>query len=126
EDLALVAVLQVDAAVGAALPSGARHEGQAELDVELEVLERLLRFDAVVEQVPLDELPSAPFVGLRSVEQDHRALRRFRALGRALPDDPLQGELAVGAVALEDAGRDVARPGAAEMDLPVLGLAGRA
>src|SRR5262245_35429574 len=34
EDLKLVAILNIDPAIGSALPSGARHEGQQELDVD--------------------------------------------------------------------------------------------
>src|SRR5690606_2967476 len=96
EELALVAVLEVDAAVGAGLPAGVGHEGEPELQVQLEVLEGALAQRADVEEGAvgeLDGLAAHPLLRAGAVEQDDRALRRLLPQHRALALDFLQGGL---------------------------------
>src|SRR5262249_6065239 len=89
-----------DAAVAAALAARLRHEGRAQLDVQLARGEALLAARAAVEQVALDHLAVLPLVGALAVEQHDRPLRRLRPQRRALALDALEADLpAVGRLA---------------------------
>ena len=92
EHLDLVAVLDVDAAVGTALAATEGLERQEELEVQREVLEGLLGSRARGEELALIQVAAVPGVGVGAVEQDDRADRRLGTLGRAMTDDALEHE----------------------------------
>src|SRR2546425_12003193 len=93
QELYLPAVLQIDSAVGPGLSASLRHEWQAELKVQSEILKGSLARDPVVKQVTVDELAAVPFVGTGAGKQHHGPRGRFHTQGRALAEHAAKGEL---------------------------------
>src|SRR5581483_2052505 len=113
EDLHLVEVNLVEAAVAAPLATRVGAVGLHELEVDGVVVELALGEQVVavgVQDAVGDAGPAGPLLGTAAVKEDESALRCLLTEGRAGADGPLQGEgLAVIGLAGERAiGRDVA------------------
>ena len=90
EYLNLVAILDVDAAVGATLATAEGLEGQEELDVHREILEGLLRLYPGSEEVAFIHVPVDPSIGILTIEEDDGVLRSGEPFGWAAADDTLK------------------------------------
>ena len=92
EDLDFVAVLEVEAAVGATLATAERLERQEEFEVQFEIGEGLLGLRVGFEEAARVDLAVDPGVGVLAVKEDGRVLRGGEAFGRAVADDALERE----------------------------------
>ena len=90
EDLDFVAVLEVQAAIGATLAAAERLERQEEFEVQFKISEGLLGLRVGFEEAAGVDLAVDEGVGVLSIEEDGRTLGGGEAFGRAVADGALE------------------------------------
>jgi len=86
EDLYLVTILHVNAAVASALPPTQRFEGENEFAMQCVISELLFGFAAGGQQRAVLHVSARPFVGVGTIKKHGRARWRFNPNGGASPD----------------------------------------